>query len=340
MAKATLSNTGVEATENGMVVSSQDDVDAAFADMEHLLAIERPVPLEHSGACVGCGGSVFVYNGPGSGYPGSRICDTCGVVESGNVYWETMYGRCIPTKSSNYKRIHHWHERISQLLLMESTIPNEQMLRIAEKLCDGTHKVVNKDTIRSVLRSLNMQLYIEKWLQIIFRVTGIQPPIPGGVVVEQLDKLFQELQRPFDAFKAPTRKNFLNYNYVFCRLLQQMDCTQFCMFFPLIKSKSKVKSLDLMWESMAHSLNWKVKPLQYVPSFAVRLEQPDLLLQRLGYQCAVPIPAVIERVPSKTAYQKWDRRRAESPKRWPKRPHSDLLGPEFQRLGLTKRRLR
>lgn len=339
MQASTLSNTQAKCGHE-MAVTTQNDVDAAFADMEHLLALERPVPLQSTNTCIGCGGSNFVYNGSGSGHPGSRVCDTCGVVDSCNVYWETMYGNTLQGKPSNYKRIHHWHERISQLLLMESAIPNEQMLQIGQKLCDGTYNVINKDSIRAVLRSLNMQLYIEKWLQIIFRITGIQPPCPGPLVVRQLDDLFQELQRPFDSYKMPNRKNFLNYNYVFCRLFQKMDCAQFSMFFPLIKSKTKLKALDNMWSDMVRCLNWDVTPLASVAPFAVQLEQPALLLQRLGSQCAMTVPAVIETKPLRMVFQKSDRRHANNSKQPLKRPHSDLLEPEFQRLGLLRKRLR
>ena len=87
-----------------------------------------------------------------------------------------------------------------------SQIPHREFDLIAAKLCDGTHAVLNKDSIRAVLRSLNMQLYIEKWLQIIHRVTGIMPPMPGPLLVQQLDELFLQLQRPFEHFKTPARK--------------------------------------------------------------------------------------------------------------------------------------
>ena len=255
------------------------------------------------------------------------------------MYWETMYGRSMPTKSSNYKRIHHWHERISQLLLLESHIPTQHMLQIGERLLDGTYTILNKDTVRAVLRSLNMQVYIEKWLQIIHRITKIQPPCPGIGVINQLDALFLELQRPFNAKKTPERKNFLNYNYVFCRLFQKMDCTQFCMFFPLIKSKAKVRALDAMWEEMVRCIAWPVTPLQHVDPFAVHLTEPAALLHRLAHECVHLTPVEIQLVPTKTGCHKWDRRFAASQRQPPKRRHSTQLGPEFQRLGLVKRRL-
>ena len=338
---STLSNTLVTRTAHEhMVVAEQADVDAAFADLEHLLAEQRPVPDAYSGVCVSCGDCNFVYGGAASGHPGCRICDSCGVVENSPVYWETMYGNILPTKSSNYKRIHHWHERISQLLLMESAIPAPEMLQIAEKLCDGTHKVINKDTVRSVLRSLNMQLYIEKWLQIIFRITGIQPPCPGPMVVQQLDFLFQELQQPFEGHKGPGRKNFLNYNYVFCRLFQKMDCRQFGMFFPLIKSKTKLKALDDMWHGMTSAIDWPATQLEPVAPFAVQLAQPELLLQRLASKVAFPSPTVSLAVPLRMVFQRWDRRPEETLKRKQERLHSGPLEPEFQKLGLLRKRLR
>ena len=49
---------------------------------------------------------------------------------------------------------------------------------------------------RRPLRSLNLQVYIEKWLQIIERCTGIVPPCPGPVILERLDQQFIELEKP------------------------------------------------------------------------------------------------------------------------------------------------
>ena len=251
-----------------------------------------------------------------------------------------MYGRDVSRKCSNYKRIHHWHERISQLLLQESQIPDEDMLRIGEKLCESPDNIINKDRVRAVLRSLNMQTYIERWLQIIHRFTDISPPTPGSQLLVQLDKLFIELQRPFSAKKREGRKNFLNYNYVFCRLFQKLGCPQFCMFFPLIKSKSKLRQLDDMWCDMVASIGWEVTPLQHVAPFAVRVERTDLLLLKLKTRCAAKALAETGTEPTRTGFRTWDRRRAEDWRPLLRPPHSSPPAPVFQRLGLLRRRLR
>ena len=320
---------------------NQDAVDAAFADLELLLEERRPEPA--SGACVGCGGVHFDrVSNPGHVHSYYDVCTSCGIVVSGT-YGSGDATRFPPrVTTSNYKRIHHWHERISQLLLQESAIPDEDFLQIAERLLDGTHTVINKDVIRSVLRSLNMQLYIEKWLGIIQRITGIEPPKPGARLLEMLDTAFTELQQPFKHFKVEGRKNFLNYNYVFCRLFQRLGCTQFCMFFPLIKSRQKLRLLDEMWENMVKSLRWEVKPLQQVAPFAVRLESPASLLQQIRQRGATEAPAAKSKERWQTGTRKSDRRLLHELDRQTslKWRRSAQPAPELQTLGSSVKRPR
>ena len=275
---------------------TQDDIDRAFADMDSLLAAERPTPHQSPSVCVECGKQSLVRAGD---FDGQTVCDACGVVQPG-VHLPPQYYFPLPCKYSNYKRIHHWHERISQLLLLESEIPEHEFRLIAEKLCSGSYTVLNKDCIRAVLRSLNMQLYIEKWLQIIHRITGIMPPMPGPLLIQQLDQLFMDLQRPFEQWKASGRKNFLNYNYVFCRLFQKIGCPQFCMFFPLIKSRQKLRALDEMWVNMTSSIGWDGPTLQVGAPFAVKIERLSLLQRLKDAQIGDSAPVVQHTEPSKT----------------------------------------
>jgi hypothetical protein len=301
---------------HGMVVSyaQQEDVDAAFADYDRALLTLHPRPAyaaRTSIICVSCGAADFTFNNTGSNEPGARVCNRCGVVQPGCIIYEQMFGRRMPPRTSNYKRIHHWHERISQLMLMESQIPTEHMLAIGERILDGTTTALSKDTIRAVLRSLGLQVYIEKWLQIIERCTGVLPPCPGPVVLSKLDDLFLQLQRPFDACKLKGRRNFLNYNYVFCRLFQRMGCTKFCMFFPLIRSKVKLRALDDMWSAMVTSLGWDDPPLEQVVPFCVRIVESGPLLHRLRMKCAETAPPEPASIRLGTAPRKWDRQPVE-----------------------------
>jgi len=293
-----------------MEFATQETVDAAFADLHSLLAANDVSPDVHL-RCVHCQS----YNLQRSANPGANVqfyncCHDCGAVQPhafGFTDDHFFHGRHV---QSNYKRIHHWHERISQLLLCESAIPNDVMLQIAERLCDGSYTVINKDAVRCVLRSLNKQLYIEKWLQIIQRITGIEPPKPGSQLLCRLDDLFIELQTPFKNYKQEGRKNFLNYNYCFARLFQKLGCPQFAMFFPLIKSKAKLKALDDTWQQMTKGLGqgWEFTELQHVPPFAVKIQSPDVLLSQLRERVASAALVATPPAQNGTGYRKSDQR--------------------------------
>ena len=258
------------------------DFDLALSDLDYLLEQRHAgtdVECANNSTCM-CGARDFHYAGSGSPWPGSLLCTRCGCVQNSSVpvFYETMYGSFLTCRSSNYKRIHHFHERLSQLVLGETNIPKHDMLCIARALCANGPTTITKDSVRKVLRPLKMQRYIERWLQIIYRLTGQRPPHISDMLVQQLDVLFVELQRPFDVMKCEGRKNFLNYNYVLRRLFQQVGCSKFCVFFPLIKSEAKLRQLDETWEKMAKLLNWGVEPLcRSVPFEAVLSDPPAAL---------------------------------------------------------------
>ena len=326
-----------------LCATEQKDVDLAFADYDDACLTLKHRPISASSNTVlhrCCDCPDYTYNCSGANEPGACVCNKCGTVQPGNIIFEQMFGRVLSKRTSNYKRIHHWHERISQFMLMESQIPAEHILAIGERLLDGSYTIMSKDSIRTVLRSLGLQVYIEKWLQIIQRCTGVMPPFPGPIVLQRLDQLFTELQRPFLAHKLHGRRNFLNYNYVFCRLFQRMNCPKFCMFFPLIRSKAKLRALDEMWTPMASSLGWETPPLQQVATFAVKIEQPALLLERLKDQVASSSQAAPPKARERTAYQKWDHR-SELPVRFEKAAlRSERLERKPQTIALRLKRKR
>lgn len=197
---------------------------------------------------------------------GHEVCNLCGLCQYTVIFDKADAGTVCYV--SNYKRLHHFHERVSQFLIQESTIPEDEFESI--QVCLRQYRVLNKSNIRSVLRSLKLQKYIEKWLQIIWRVTKLKPPTFPTNITCQLDFLFQTLQMPFDKYKPAGRKNFLNYNYTFHRFFQLLGLTKFCMFFPLIKSKQKIDQLDSVWKGICLDIGWQYKPLVKVKEFAIK----------------------------------------------------------------------
>lgn len=237
------------------------DIESIFAVADSLRNLGGDT--DNPGSCSACGlhGTLILcYK------DGHEVCTECGCVQANSIYENCA--DCPILCCSNYKRLHHFHERISQLLLQETPIPHDEFAQIEVRL--AKEPVLNKAVIRQVLRSLKMQKYIEKWLQIIYRLTGMKPPPLTTNICHKLDTLFTSIQEPFMRHKPKDRKNFLNYNYVFHRFFQMLGVPQFSMFFPMIKSKSKLQSLDDTWSLICSDLKWDYEPLQIVPQFAVK----------------------------------------------------------------------
>jgi len=285
------------------VVYNDEFVRCAFADMDTAMDLERAdVPKRDNTVCPNCDNGRLVYFCSG-GHPGSAVCDNCGCVLGGLVLYGQMYGVRLTTRHSNYKRIHHFHERISQLLLLETQIPAVDMLAIAEGFKAGGYAILDKANVRAVLRSLKKQNWIERWLQIVHRISGYTPPPPGPQLVQALDMLFVEIQAPFEKHKPPGRTNMLNYNYVFHRLLQKLGCIEYCMFFPIIKSKSKLEALDAIWADMCVTLMWKFEPLKPVPEFSVQVLE-SVLESRLTHLRLAPVETPVSKAaPRKTEFR-------------------------------------
>ncbi|KAL3911242.1 MAG: hypothetical protein SGPRY_008766 [Prymnesium sp.] len=122
--------------------------------------------------------------------------------------------------------------------------PFAELFEIAKRLCDGSYTVIDKGAIRSVLRSLKMQTYIEKWLQVIHRIAKIDSP-----------------SHAWQDARVVARR-------------ARLQCDKLCMFFPLIKSSQKLQQLDDTFTSICRYLKWEVKPLKNIAAFAVQLKEP------------------------------------------------------------------
>lgn len=249
---------------------SDVDLDAIWNTIDKLLAAQRPEPERPRSIheCRFCHAVGYLRTHYADG---CISCEKCGMVNDDVILENAL---CGYRSRSNYKRVHHWHERLSQYLLKESLIPAHDMQRIVEKINEQGICTLNKVTIRQVLRSLKMQKYIEKWLQIMHAITGCAPPMLSSHQVLHLDMLFLALQEPFKRAAPDSRRNFLNYNYVMHRLLDKMDLGFLKIFFPLIKSKSKLRALDRIYEKMCEELDWDYTPMQITPTFAIRLTLP------------------------------------------------------------------
>lgn len=236
-----------------------------------------------------------------AGCRGSRVCDDCGAVQDSVVFDELIGMPPLGLRPSNYRRVHHFHERISQLLCQESQVPPSKMLLICEGLLEGKERaILSKDVVRQVLRSLKLQLYIEKWLSIISFCSSTTPPIPGPSVLQRLDSMFSDLQSVWELCRPQGRANFLNYNFVFGVLFTRLGFPEMVAFFPQIKSRTKLRVLNECYRDMCARLNWsEPTELPLVAPYSVCVSSPQTQLSHLRLLLSSQMKAEL-----KTAYSR------------------------------------
>ena len=161
---------------------------------------------------------------------------------------------------SGYKRMNHFSELLNQFQGKENTdIPNEIYERILEELnkqrITDMSKVTNK-TLRATLKKLGLNSYYEHIPYIINKLSGIPAPCLTRELEEKLRQMFREVQEPFMLFKNKSRKNFLNSHYVFHKLFELLERDDFTVFFPFLKSRTKLQEHDEVWKKICEFNNW------------------------------------------------------------------------------------
>ena len=257
----------------------KEDLDEGdMGDLFDYLRGRSSLPDKRSDKCIECGGHVLL-NPESADY----VCVDCGICQPGRAYyvecWEDHERITVPPREG-YKPIHHWHERLAQYHLQESAICPAHWSQILEVLMVTRPKHLSKETLRRALRTAKLQRYNENWLQIINRITGYVPPALEPREMLLLDRIFEGVSEPFRLFKAPGRKNLLNYNFLLYRLFELIGRDDCLKHFPQLKTASKWQELDRVWAQICDYHDWQHPPLKHVESLAVPMS--ELAWERVG----------------------------------------------------------
>jgi len=224
---------------------------------------------------------------------GCDVCAECGVVQPDSQHFVDTFDdrdRATQRPREGYKPIHHWHERLAQYHLQESPICHKDWARICQALHARGDDRLDKERLRTLLRSLRLERYNENWLQILQRLTGYTPPPLDGEELELLDTLFIAVHEPFRLFKGTGRKNLPNYNFLLARLLQHIGRPELCKHFPQLKTRAKWLEIDRVWARVCEYHDWPHLPEPCFEPLVVPLEQRRVELQARFYAALAKLP--------------------------------------------------
>jgi hypothetical protein len=184
------------------------------------------------------------------------VCNTCANIDEVIINCDKPNFKDVPNDKSQYTydRRHHFKELINQVQGKESTIIPDSVIEQVKKEIKK-HRLlmidIHKFEMRNILKKIRLTKYYEHIANIL---TKINPSAVIRFTKDEEDKLFYMfncIQEPFIRFCPETRKNLINYNYIFykfCQILKLND--SYKNYFTLLKSRTKLAQHDKIWKKI------------------------------------------------------------------------------------------
>ena len=197
---------------------------------------------------------------------GFAVCENCGCAENIIVDTEKINFREQVNDKVGYpyKRINHFNEWLTQIQGKETTdIPLHVYENILSELNKNRITDLSKLSIqkmKQILKKLKYNEYYEHIPHITSRLNKKPPPKFDRLMEDKMRQMFKDIQAPFEKHRPKTRKNFLNYSYILHKFCQLLELDEFIEYFPLLKSKEKLRQQEEIWKKICEELKWSFFP--------------------------------------------------------------------------------
>ena len=192
------------------------------------------------------------------------VCIKCGVFEYYPVhvqsYNHTMrYSRrkCIYKRSDNFKVI------LDQFFYgLKQLVPDDVMKAIRNEICNRDNILYNYTIpltipiLECILKRNKMMKYKNSIYFIFFKLKS--QPLPYITITEKdmMLNMFNVVSNIYDKYKPNDRKSFLNYSFVLKKLLIVLGKNDYAKYIPPLKTNSKRKELERVWELITKDPEW------------------------------------------------------------------------------------
>ena len=184
------------------------------------------------------------------------VCTKCGLCEYYPVYvgsynhtMQPLRRKCIYKRSDNFKVI------LNQLFYGgKSVVPDDIMKTIRGEIHDGTNMLypyeipVTIPIFECILKRNELAMYKDSIYFIYFKLSGGSFPHITVKEYNTILNMFNVVSSMFDKYKPNDRKNFLNYSFVLKKLLIMLGKVEYAKYIPQLKTHSKQKELERVWE--------------------------------------------------------------------------------------------
>ena len=136
------------------------------------------------------------------------------------------------------------------------------MVAIKDEIHDETNILYNYTIpltipiLECILKRNELTRYKDSIYFIYFKLSGVPTPHITTKEYNMILKVFDVVSTIYDKYKPKGRKSFLNYPFVLKQILIVLGKNDYAKYIPKLKTNSKQKELELVWELITKDPEW------------------------------------------------------------------------------------
>ena len=194
------------------------------------------------------------------------VCTKCGLCEYYPVYvtsynhtMQPLRRKCIYKRSDNFKVI------LNQFFYGGNrVVPDDIMKTIRDEIHNETNILHPYEIplmipiLECILKRNKLSMYNDSIYFIYFKLSGGSFPHITTKEYNTILSVFNVVSSIYDKYRPNDRKSFLNYSFVLKKLLIMLGKFEYAKYIPQLKTHSKQKELERVWELITKDHEWVV----------------------------------------------------------------------------------
>ena len=195
------------------------------------------------------------------------VCTKCGLCEYYPVYVSSYNHTMQPSRMKCiYKRSDNFQVILYQFFYGgKRVVPDDVMETIRDEIHDGTNTLYPYEILLTIpilefiLKRNELSMYKDSIYFIYFKLSGGSFPHITLKEYNTILNAFNVISSIYDKYKPNDRKSFLNYFFVSKKLLIMLGKVEYSKYIPQLKTHSKQKELERVWELITKDREWALR---------------------------------------------------------------------------------
>ena len=194
------------------------------------------------------------------------VCTKCGLCKYYPIYVASYNHTMQPLRRKRiYKRSDNFKVILNQFFYDGNrVVPDDIMETIRGEIHDETNILYPYEIpltipiLECILKRNELTMYNDSIYFIYFKLSGGSFPCITTKEYNTILSVFNVVSSIYDKYRPNDRKRFLNYSFVLKKLLIMLGKVEYAKYIPQLKTHSKQKKLERVWELITKDHEWAV----------------------------------------------------------------------------------